>query len=347
MKKIILAIIIILITAVTAFADLVVLENGDIIVGDIISETETTITIRTSFGDITVDKDMVVEIRKESEYDTGEIVEIILYDGSRIRGTIIEDTAETLKIQTELGLIDIPKANISSVVTGGTTESGSVDDKTGTSGYDEEYYEKLLEYRKRAIFVDIFTYQRNDKQDWLIRQGGFILSEIDFLKEVDRTPLANQIEEDMRQRSIFKWGSVVSGAVFGVATFIGVSGLFSEPTEGLTPDQSWTLIGVGGTLTIASAIAFVFTLPKDHYLSFTEAKAYAEEYNLKLRQELGLTIQDVNLIGGSKGNNGFIDENGDYIEYRDLGLGYENPISFMGGLAPSGMGINLFLYINF
>jgi RNase P/RNase MRP subunit p29 len=343
-KKIILAIIIVLITATTVFADLIILRNGDVIVGDIISETDTTVTIRTSFGDITVEKTQILEIKEESEFGTGEVVEVLMYDGSRIRGTVIEDTAKNLKIQTDLGLIDIPKSNISSIVLGGLTDSGSVGTKTGTSGYDAEYFEKLLEYRKRAIFVDIFTYKNTDEQDWQIRQDKFVLSELDFLKITGRTPLANQIEEARRLRSIFNWGSIAVGSIFTIATGVGVFGFFSDS---ISNDQSWALVGIGSALTIGSVIAIVFTLPKDHYLSYTEAKSYAEEYNLKLRQELGLSLQDVSLIGGAVGNNGFIDNDGDYVEFKDLGFTDYKPIEFISGLAPSIEGISLFIYINF
>lgn len=332
-------IIILLSTVSLAMAeDFIILNNGDIIVGKIISETDTEIVVRTTFGDVTIDKEDIVEIKTETQFDKGEIVEVLLFDGSRIRGTIIEDGDSYLKLQTELGIVDIPKKNISNIVTGGITDSGSTTTDNGSSGLEEDYFEKLLEYRKRAIFVDIFTYRSSKKEEWLIRQGSYILSELDFLKKVGKTDLSQQIEQDMSRRRTFLWITGLSTCVFAGAGIAGVVGWASDSTF---DDTDITLLALGGTMTALSIVGVILSLPKSRYLSYTEAKGYAETYNLMLRQELGLTIQDVGLVGDSKKNGLDADENG--LDDGDI----NSDILFSGGILPGITGINLYLYIGF
>ncbi len=341
-KKLLLALIIVLSTATMAFADFILLNNGDVIVGDIISETDTTIVVRTSFGDITISKTDIKEIRKESTYSKGEIVEVLMFDGSRVRGTVVEDTKSILKLQTELGLIDIPKTNISNIVVGGITNSTSKTDETGTTGLTKEMYEKLLEYQKRAIFVDIFTFRGGKTTQWLIRSGGFILSEIDFLKTIGKPDLARAIEQDMSNRNAFMGTFIGVGVCASVISVIGIAGF----TNAMSDDQAITLTVIGSVALVASIIGVIASLPKDHYLSYTEAKSYADEYNLKLRKELGLTVQDVSLIGGTEANDDIIDN---VIEYMKNNIPYETipPVEFSFGLIPTELGIGLLFGINF
>jgi RNase P/RNase MRP subunit p29 len=338
----IITVIILLLAVSTAMAeDFIILNNGDIIVGDIISETDTQIVVRTSFGDVTIDKEDIVEIKTESQFDKGEIVEVLLYDGSRIRGTVIEDEESYLKLQTEVGLVDIPKKNISNVVTGGMTDSGTTPTDNGTSGLDEEYFDKLLEYRKKAIFVDIFTYRSNKKEEWLIRQGSYILSELDFLKKVGKTDLAQQIEQDMSRRNTFLWITGLSTGIFAAATIIGFVGWGVDSTF---DDQDITLVALGGSMTALSLVGVFLSLPKSRYLTYTEAKGYAETYNLLLRQELGLTIQDVGLVGDSKKKSEDSEDNENLIAYGDI---KNSDVVFSAGVLPTIKSLNLYFYIGF
>lgn len=346
--KFFLALIIILITASTVFADIIILTNGDIIVGDIIAENETSIVVRTSFGDLTIQKSDIVEIKKDNSIEKGEIVEVFLYDGSRIRGVIIEDTATILKLQTELGLVDIPKSNISNIITGGTTDSEGfgLGIDTGTSGMNEEYFDKLLQYKNEAIFVDLFTFQDSKQETWYIRQGDFILSEIDFLKTIGKFELANQIEQDRLTKKIFFWTFISTTTAFSVATGIGLYGAFFDGDATIT-DQDWTLLAVGGAFTALSIIGMVSSAPKELYLTYNETKKYAAEYNTKIRRQLGLSVQDVGIFGGGGGGNPTNKEySDDGEEIKSENYNYDSPIITVG-IIPIGLSFNLFIYINF
>jgi hypothetical protein len=345
-KIIFLSIIIILVSASIAFADVIILKNGDVIVGDIISEDETSIVVRTSFGDITINKDEIAEIKKEDAYEKGEIVEVLMYDGSRIRGTVIEDTVDNIKLQTELGLIDIPKSNISNVVVGGTTESGSLGlgIDTGTTGLSEEYYEKLIEYKNNAVFIELFTFKDIDNQKWFIRSSGFILSEVDFLKKIGKNKLASQIEQDINQRNLLYWTFVTSTSLSAILTGVGFYNAYFDGDGADPTNLEIGLMAGGGILTGLSILGIINNLQKEHYLSFAEAKSYANEYNVILRQKLGLSIKDVRLIHGAERNDEYIEDE----EYIAANLDDTNkaPI-ILGGIIPAGLGFNLYLLINF
>lgn len=337
-----------LLISTVAFADFIILENGDVIVGEIIADSDYSIVVKTSFGEITIEKNDIADIKKEEIINKGEIVEVFLYDGSRIRGTVIEDTPTKLKIQTELGLVDIDKNNISNVIVGGISDEPNlgIGIDTGTTNLDKAFYDKLSQYSNSAIFVDIFTFRSDRKQDWLIRQGSYILSEVDFLKTIGKTQLAITIEQDIQRRNTFLWIFSVTTATFGVATFIGLYGGFMDGDGNPPNDIDITLMAVGGSLTALSIIGIVIDLPKRHYLGFTEAKSYAEEYNLKLRQELGLTLQDVNLLGNNRKN---LDDDSENINDNNEVFSKYNyqPMRIGAGIIPMGLGFNVFMFLNF
>ncbi|MBC60918.1 MAG: hypothetical protein CMP11_00525 [Zetaproteobacteria bacterium] len=80
------------------------LKSGTKIIGKTLSETESTITVETSFGVIDIKKSDLVDIK----------IYIKLIDGSQIIGTILKETPNIFKVKTDIGEIEIYKDKISS-----------------------------------------------------------------------------------------------------------------------------------------------------------------------------------------------------------------------------------------
>jgi len=79
-----------------------ILESGDKITGTIILETDSSFTINTSFGELSIKKD---ELKKEK-------VMITLKNGDRLKGDLLEQNENNFVIKSHMGVLTIAKADL-------------------------------------------------------------------------------------------------------------------------------------------------------------------------------------------------------------------------------------------
>ena len=105
------------------------LQDGTVIVGLIIEETETTFIIQTKYGSVTLNKDELVRTEYEIKLKTGET----------FSGIKLSETDMIIKLDTKLGVLDIEKSDILDMKESGqVTETG--EKKSGkTTSYQRSY----------------------------------------------------------------------------------------------------------------------------------------------------------------------------------------------------------------
>jgi len=81
------------------------LISGEKITGTLVAETDSSLTIRTSFGDISI-------LRNQIKPDK---VTITLKNGDVIKGVILKETSDAFTVQSTLGTITVPTASIERV----------------------------------------------------------------------------------------------------------------------------------------------------------------------------------------------------------------------------------------
>ena len=98
------------------------LQDGTVIVGPVQEETDTTYTIKTKYGSVTVNKNDLVQVEYEIKLNSGET----------FRGTKLSETDETVQLKTKVGILNIVKSDILDMKESGqVTQSG--EKKEGSS----------------------------------------------------------------------------------------------------------------------------------------------------------------------------------------------------------------------
>ena len=87
------------------------LKDGTVIVGTVQEETDTTYTIKTKYGSVTVNKNELVQVEYEVKLNSGET----------LRGTKVSETDEIIQLKTKVGTLNIIKSDILDII-----ESGQV-----------------------------------------------------------------------------------------------------------------------------------------------------------------------------------------------------------------------------
>ena len=96
--------------------------DGTVIVGSLEAETDTTFSIKTKYGTVTVNKNELVQ----TEY------EINLKSGETFRGTKLSETDSSIQLKTKVGVLNIDKSDIQNIKESGqVTQTG--DKKAGPS----------------------------------------------------------------------------------------------------------------------------------------------------------------------------------------------------------------------
>ena len=100
------------------------LQDGTVIIGLVIEETETTFIIQTKYGSVTLNKDELVRTEYEIKLKTGET----------FSGIKLSETDIVIKLDTKLGVLDIEKSDILDIKESGQiTETGEKKSGTTTS----------------------------------------------------------------------------------------------------------------------------------------------------------------------------------------------------------------------
>lgn len=106
------------------------LQDGTVIVGLVIEETETTFIIQTKYGSVTLNKDELVR----TEY------EIKLNSGETFSGTKLSETDTSIQLKTKVGVLNIEKADILDMKESGqVTQAGEKKAGSTTTSYRRAY----------------------------------------------------------------------------------------------------------------------------------------------------------------------------------------------------------------
>ncbi len=330
MKRIALAIVFILVINL-CFADYIKLENGDILYGEIKSQTASETVIETSIGEFVVktkdiqdmeDEPPTYDAKKSSDESSSSTAEnssatnettntndtedtktdnsaqvkvfaiekdknvlVKLKSGSTIEGKIIEVQPNFIILKNNLGQeVQISVNDIKEIINASENENTNKNnekesqskDSNDILGLSTESLLKISEFKSKSIVVEPITKKSKDK--WQIRTGYIIISDEDFLRRVGEIEMADDISQKRVYRSLLNVGGIVIG---GASLGLGIYGLAKSPTD------VWLTAGGATGFTLGTIIT-IFSLPKDHYLTYSEASSLAEEYNNKLMKELGL-----------------------------------------------------------
>jgi len=285
------------------FADEIVLNNGDVLIGKIIAENDYEVRIQTSFGEIPVAKKNIQTKSLGMTERKGEKAQLIMRDGSVIEGSIIGSTAEVVKFRSSVGIIEVNRSDIARIAyLDDQTFQAAVGKSDGdplTAGSkliksDEELLAKKRQYIANEISIETVSDPEIDEDRWYIRQGNVLLSEEEFLARTDHHDERINIKTSAQNREILHYTFMILGGIslagtYGFAAFDITSADNSDDS-----DLYWSVACLGATIGFGLIAYGMFPL-KDHYLSYSKAKQYTESHNIKLRQQLGLTKSDVTL----------------------------------------------------
>jgi hypothetical protein len=105
------------------------LQDGTIIVGLVIEETETTFIIQTKYGSVTLNKDELVRTEYEIKLKTGET----------FSGIKLSETDLVIKLATKLGVLDIEKSDILDMKESGQVTETGEKKSAKTTSYQRSY----------------------------------------------------------------------------------------------------------------------------------------------------------------------------------------------------------------
>lgn len=81
------------------------LISGDVISGTLVLETDSTVVLKTAFGELTISRDQIRQQR----------VIISLKSGDVISGFVVKESTDVIILETNLGVLEIPAKNIDSM----------------------------------------------------------------------------------------------------------------------------------------------------------------------------------------------------------------------------------------
>ncbi len=105
------------------------LKDGTVIVGTVQEETDTTYTIKTKYGSVTVNKNELVQVEYEVKLNSGET----------FRGTKLSETDEIIQLKTKVGTLNIVKSDILDIKESGQVTQAGEKKESSTAKYRRPY----------------------------------------------------------------------------------------------------------------------------------------------------------------------------------------------------------------
>jgi hypothetical protein len=127
----------------TVFSGEVHLKDGSVLIGEIISQSDTSVTIKTTYGE------QVIPLNEVENIIDSLNSEVKLKDGGKIIGEIIFQDAETVKIETKFGVQNIPMTEVSEIVYSKTSDKP----KFKTTGLEDLGNAFLYSSQKKSVGV--------------------------------------------------------------------------------------------------------------------------------------------------------------------------------------------------
>ncbi|MBT3675387.1 MAG: hypothetical protein HOA15_02690 [Candidatus Marinimicrobia bacterium] len=159
------------------------LKSGDKVSGTLTAETDSTFTVETSFGSVTINKK---DIKQEEAI-------IYLKSGDKLKGVILSESDEGIKVKAQFGEVDIPKEKIERI---DFKSMGAVARGFQRPGQTEEgrwYYgkERLIDIYfdptgytvgDNVLYLSLLSwgYGLSDRFQVTSKWGGYFLGDLNF-----------------------------------------------------------------------------------------------------------------------------------------------------------------------
>ncbi len=163
------------------------------------------------------------------------------------------------------------------------TRTVNVSSSYSTTDINSDYYRFNRNYQSENTSITTSTQNKAEQKElteWYIYKGGVDqISDLEFLDLVGDRALYDQVKERDDYRRGWRragWGSIGVGLI----AMIGGAALGSgQPT----------ILG-GALVTTAGFFISAFSAAPDHYIKSSYALNKIDEYNIKLKQKLGLPL---------------------------------------------------------
>ena len=90
--------------AKSAYGATVLLEDGTVLKGEIVSESEAEVVIKTPMGELRVEKSLIKMIERPSRNIT-----VLLEDGTVLKGEIVSESETEVVVKTSIGELRVEK----------------------------------------------------------------------------------------------------------------------------------------------------------------------------------------------------------------------------------------------
>ena len=135
------------------------LKDGTVIVGAIMEETDSTISISTKFGLVVIDKNEIIKTQHEIKLRTGET----------FIGEIIKETSESIILKTKMGELTFPNSDIL-----------NIQEKLDPNEKDSLGKNKFFKDSGFALGEEQLTDLFFDATGYTLKKGTFYLSGLSF-----------------------------------------------------------------------------------------------------------------------------------------------------------------------
>lgn len=131
-----------------AVKDTVVLKNGDKLTGKIVGQTDKSVTIKTTYGELTIPRSEIKQIERAPAAPKEVKAAIRLKNGDKVKGKIIERTDKSVTIETAYGRMTIPRSEIEEI-----SEAGGPGDeyKKKLASLAEKHYKLAQWCREKGL----------------------------------------------------------------------------------------------------------------------------------------------------------------------------------------------------
>ena len=282
--------------SVFTYADEIILNSGDVFIGEIVAENEYEVRIKTSFGEIPIAKKNIKSKKIGMTEKKGEQAQLIMRDGSIIEGSIIDTSTNSIKFKSGIGIMDINRKDVARIVY--MDEKAFNAANNGNNNYNaslnnnSEIEARRMQYRNDKIVLENVSDPEIDDDRWYIRQGSNLLTEEEFLSKTGHHDEKMSLNNARENRMIFHYMFItLAGISLGGAYAFAAFDITSSSNDD-DSDLYWSVSCLGAAIGFGLIGYGIFPL-KEHYLSYSKAKKYTEAHNIKLRQQLSLTKNEI------------------------------------------------------
>ena len=91
----------------SAYGATVLLEDGTVLKGEVVSESETEVVIKTAMGELRVEKSLIKMIERPSRNVT-----VLLEDGTVLKGEMVSESEAEVVLKTSIGELQVQRSLI-------------------------------------------------------------------------------------------------------------------------------------------------------------------------------------------------------------------------------------------